>query len=292
MNEKEFFKRLGIEGNLPKSLLSRFPDLDELTHGGFSNEIVSVCSRPGHGKTAFLFNLMMNFSSNQEYKGIVAFPRMDQKDLALYFISWVLGLNAFKHELTEEILEEIHFQYQTLTTERVRVLHKVLSLEEIFTLAEIENADYIILDDYFRSYTWQSDIERYASDYSKIQEFVNKKNIPVFVSILTSRLTEKRGGDLRPRLFDIYRSDSVCAYSHKVFQIYRPEQYGFTIDEDGFTTRGFVELMLQQNSKGKTGNIRFFHLAPCKMVEDWNGAIRSKFDLGAGNSALFNELLR
>lgn len=102
MNEQEFFKLLGIEASFSTPLLSGYRELDELTHGGFSNEIVTVASRPGHGKTALLFNLMMNFSLNQDFKGIVAFPRMSQRDFILHFTSSQTNINVFKEGLRED----------------------------------------------------------------------------------------------------------------------------------------------------------------------------------------------
>lgn len=274
MNEQEFFKRLGIESSYSTPLLSGYQDFDELIHGGFSSEIVTVASRPGHGKTAFLFNLMMNFSLKQDFKGIAAFPRMSQRNFILYFTSWLTNINVFERELTEEILEKVYSHFHTLTTKRVKLLYNKLTLEEIFTLAELNQADYIILDDYFRSYQWQYDVEKYANDFSKIQGFIEKTKASVFVSILTSRTAEKRGGSMNPRLCDVYRSDLVSTYSHKVIQLYRPMEYGIFEGEDGVSTNGLVELLLQQNSKGRTGTLGFFHLAPFRMREDLGGNLR------------------
>jgi replicative DNA helicase len=287
MKEEEFLKRLGIEGSLPQSLLSGFKDLDELMNGGFSNEIVTVAGRPANGKTALLFNLMMNFSLRQEFKGVAAFPRMTQRDFIYYFSSWITNSDFFNVEPTDETLEKIYPHYNLLTSKRVKVVHQILSLDEIFTLAELQNADYILLDDYFRSYSWQYDIEKYVEDFSKIQDFVQEKKISVFVTILTSRMAEKRGGDMRPRLCDIYRSDLVSTYSHKVIQLYRPEEYGISMCEDGYTSLGLMEMFIQQNSKGRTGSTRFFHLAPRRMLEDPGGAFRTKLEGAPTRSSIF-----
>lgn len=268
MTEQEFFRKLGIETSLSKVLLSGYRVLDELIGGGFSSEIVTVASRPGHGKTSLLFNLMMNFSMKQEFKGIVAFPRMTERDFVLSVTSWLTNLNVFDKELTDETLLEVYPKYKDLISKRVKVLHRMLTLEEIFTLAEVRNADYVILDDYFRSYQWHYDLEKFPAVFEKIQEFINKTQIPVFVSILTTRSAEKRGGDMCPRIGDIYRSDLVSTYSHKVIQLYRPSEYGISMDEFGFPTDGNLDLMLQQNSQGKTGSVRLFYSAPRKISED------------------------
>ncbi|WP_157807154.1 DnaB-like helicase C-terminal domain-containing protein [Algoriphagus formosus] len=291
MNKEEFLKRLGIEGSLTQSLLSGFKDLDVLVNGGFSNEIVTIASRPAHGKTSLLFNLMMNFSIRQEFKGIVAFTRMTQRDFIFYFSSWITNTDFFKAEPTEETLEKIYPHYNLLTSKRVKVVHQILSLDEIFTLAELHNADYILLDDYFRSYTWEYDVKKYAEDFSKIQDFVQKKKISVFVTILTSRMAEKRGGDMSPRLCDVYRSDLVSTYSHKVIQLYRPEVYGITMCEDGYTSLGLMEMLIQQNSKGRTGSTRFFHLAPRRMLEDPGGAFRTKLEGAPSRSSIFPDFI-
>lgn len=289
MNEQEFFKRLGIDASLSTPLLSGYQSLDELIHGGFSNEIVTVASRPGHGKTAFLFNLMMNFSMKQDFKGIAAFPRMSQRDFILYFTSWLTNINVFEKALTEEIYEKVYAHYHTLTSKRVQLLHRKLTLEEIFTLAELNRVDYIILDDYLRSYIWQYDVNKFAEDFAKIQAFMENRNISVFVSILTSRIAEKRGGEMRPMLCDIYRSDLISTYSNKIFQLYRPEEYGITLAEDGYSNFGFVELMLQQNSKGRTGKVGFIHLAPSRMREDPTGQLKMNMEKSPTRPGFFQD---
>jgi replicative DNA helicase len=290
MNEQEFFKRLCNEASFSAPLLSGFRDLDELIHGGFSNELVTVASRPAHGKTAFLFNLMMNFSMKQDFKGIVAFPRMSQREFILYFTAWLTNIDVFTQGMNEGILEKIYSHYHTLSSNRVQIIHRTLTLEEIFTLAEINQVDYIILDDYFRSQIWKYDIEKYAVDFSKIQAFMENRNISVFVSVLTSRLAEKRGGNMRPKLCDVYRSDMVSSFSHKVIQLYRPDQLGFSTGEDGYSTLGLVELMLQQNSKGRTGTTSFYHRAPLRMKEDPMGNLRIEREGNPTVTKFFDDL--
>lgn len=278
MNQQEFFERLGINDSYLPPISSGYSQLDKIINGGFSNEIVTVASRPGHGKTAFLFNLMMNFSVRQNLKGIAAFPRLSKGDFILYLTSWIMNGDVFNQELTESILEEVYPHFINLSTKRVTTLHRVLPLEEIFTRAENEGVDYIILDDYFRSYFWEYDQKKFANDFVAIQEFIAEKNISVIVSFLTSRTAEKKGGDMRPRLQDIYGSDLVSTYSHKVFHLYRPEDYGIFWNEEGHTSKGDLELMIQQNSKGRKGTMRFFFLPPGRIEEDINGELKSKFD--------------
>ncbi|MCS5488865.1 DnaB-like helicase C-terminal domain-containing protein [Algoriphagus limi] len=290
MNPEEFFKKLGIESTFSPPISSGFQYLDELIQGGFSNEIVTLASRPGHGKTAFLFNLMMNFSQMQNFKGIVAFPRMSQRQFVMHFTSWMTNTDVFKNGFSEEAFKKIYEHYINMTSKKVQVIHRVISLEEIFTIAQINKVDYIILDDYFRSYAWQYDLKRYFEDFSKIQSFIEYTNISVFVSILTSRMPEKRGGDRRPILSDIFRSDLVSTYSNKIIQLYRPEQYGITIGEDGFTTIGLVELLIQQNSSGRTGALSFFHFAPFRMREDPVGRLRIEMEKNPSRPGFFDDL--
>ncbi|NVK53829.1 MAG: hypothetical protein HWD85_12910 [Flavobacteriaceae bacterium] len=278
MTQEEFFERLGIKDSFTPPISSGYSQLDKIINGGFSNEVVTIASRPGHGKTAFLFNLMMNFSVKQDLKGIAAFPRLSKKDFVLYLTSWVINSDVFDKEVTEAILEDVYPHFMNLSTKRVKTLHRILPLDEIFTMAENEEVNYIILDDYFRSYDLQHDADRFANDYVKIQEFIARKNISVFVSLLTSRTAEKRGGEMKPRLNDIYAGDLVSTYSHKVIQLYRPEEYEIMCREDGISSKGDLELMIQQNSKGRKGSMRFFFVPPGRIQEDINSELKSNFD--------------
>jgi hypothetical protein len=72
----------------------------------------------------------------------------------------------------------------------------------------------------------------------------------------------------------------ISSYSHKVIQLYRPEERGILFNEGGVSSMGDLEVLIQQNSNGKTGMVRLFHLPPRRIQEDLNGKIKRKYTGG------------
>ena len=80
-------------------------------------------------------------------------------------------------------------------------------------------------------------------------------NICIVASSQLSRAVESRGGDKKPILSDLRESGAIEQDADKVLLIYRPEYYNFTIDENGFSTKNRMEVIIAKNSMGAIGSI-------------------------------------
>jgi len=90
-----------------------------------------------------------------------------------------------------------------------------------------------------------------------LKQLARENNVLVIAASQLSRSVETRGGDKRPVLSDLRESGAIEQDADKVFFVYRPEYYGFTIDEMGNSNRGMCELIMAKNRSGHPYNFRF-----------------------------------
>ena len=91
----------------------------------------------------------------------------------------------------------------------------------------------------------------------ELKNIAREFNVLLIASSQLSRMVETRGGDKRPILSDLRESGSIEQDADKVFFLYRPEYYGFLLDEDGNTTDGITELILAKNRSGSLDRIQY-----------------------------------
>jgi replicative DNA helicase len=68
-----------------------------------------------------------------------------------------------------------------------------------------------------------------------------------------SRAVETRGGDKRPIMSDLRDSGNLEQDADAVMFLYRPDYYGFEMDDAGQPTSGTLEMIVAKNREGETG---------------------------------------
>jgi replicative DNA helicase len=257
MNFSDLFQHFLATDQESPILASGFRKLDQLAGGGFKDEIVAVGGRPTHGKTSFLLNLMLHFSFLQQEKGMAVMPMGDPQYLARQLLHLMTDRATDLNSWPETDVLDTMSDLKHLLTHKIKVVHRSPDLKEILTTAKLWKASYLILDDFFQVIEFCNGYKVYQESLKMLYEFSKETRIPVFISLMSQASVEKRGGDRRPELADLYRSDILCQYAHKVIQLYRPMAYGIDWNMNGDPTEKLVSLDLQKNSLGKTGILSF-----------------------------------
>jgi len=257
MNFSELFQHFLATDQDSPIMASGFRKLDRLAGSGFKDELVAVGGRPTHGKTSFLLNLMLNFSFLQQEKGLVVMPMADQQYLAKQMLHMITDQGGEIDNWPEATMLDGMADLKLLLNQKVKVLHKSPDLKEILTMAKLWKASYLILDDFFQVIEFCNGYKVYQESLKMLYDFSQEQQVPVFISLMSQSALERRGGDRRPELADLYRSDILCQYAHKVMQLYRPMAYGIEWNMNGDPTDKLISLDLQKNSMGKTGMISY-----------------------------------
>lgn len=247
------------------ALLTGYKDIDAYVGGFLLSELVVLGGRPAMGKTQFLVNLAL---------------RLAEKNPVLYFtydLSCFLLTNRFMSAISEietyKILQHrLTETDKNLLTENINTpaLNNIYindsgnsSISAFRTECERqikENGIKVIFVDFLQMMTssrYRNNREAEVSAISReLKSIAKDNNVCVIVSSQLSRAVETRGGNKKPMLADLRDSGAIEQDADKVMFLYRPEYYGFDIDEDGEPTSGLTYLILAKNRNGRVGEFK------------------------------------
>lgn len=236
-----------------------FSDLDELTAGLHSSELVILAARPSVGKTAFALSLARNITINEQ--------------APVFFVS----LEMSKLELAERLL------CSQAMVDSHRLRRGTLSADDMGKLIEaggVLRSAKLFIDDTpaqgmmriaanARRLRRQHDIRLVVIDYLQLIEPDNRRDprheqvaqisrrlkflakelaIPVIALAQVNRASEDRQ-DHRPRLSDLRESGSIEQDADAVLMLHRPDRY-----EPG-QHEGVIEIIVAKNRQGPVGEV-------------------------------------
>lgn len=241
-----------------------FDNLKHLIHGFDLGEFIVLGGRPSMGKTTLLLNLALTISKSRP-------TLFFTYDLSKKNISSRILSNLSKIELDK-------IQYKSLSKEeieKVEKLEKELTNYNLFINESRSNSLFdfkvvcekliknhkieVVFIDFIQLMTNNEKSSRREQEISHIsrelKNLAKTNNICIVASSQLSRAVESRGGDKKPILSDLRESGAIEQDADKVLLIYRPEYYNFTIDENGFTTKNRMEVIIAKNRMGPIGSI-------------------------------------
>lgn len=237
---------------------SGFNDLD--LAGCFQfGEYTVVGARPAMGKSLLLMNLALNMSKNVP----VLYVSLDLSRISLIkrMLSCLSGIPSGRIEkgvLTEGEMQQLAAGEKELASRQLFVNdsigNQVSHLLYLCSQHIERDGVRVIFIDYLQLLTanrYRQNRETEVSVVSRaLKTLAKEHNVLVVVASQLSRSCEMRGGDKRPQLFDLRESGAIEQDADKVFFLYRPEYYGFLLDEEGNSTRSLAELILAKNRSG------------------------------------------
>ena len=249
-----------------------FTELDRLTSGFQSSDLIILAARPGMGKTAFTLSLAKNAAV--DFNKPVAFFSLEMSSLQLAqrIISMEAEISGMKMRSGQ--LED--YEWQQLHTAIERIGEAPIFIDDtpginVFELRakcrrlKMQHDIQLVVIDYLQLMSGGGDNqkgnrEQEVSAISRALKGLAKElEVPVIALSQLSRAVEQRGGTKRPQLSDLRESGSIEQDADIVSFIYRPEYYQILEDEEGQSLKDVAELIIAKHRHGalKTVKMRF-----------------------------------
>ena len=247
-----------------------FTELDRLTSGLQSSDLIIVAARPAMGKTSFVLSMARNAAAEYGHGVAIFSLEMSAAQLAGRIFSQDAEVNGQKMrngkfddaewarlvEAMTRIGEAPIYIDDTagINVFELRAKCRRLKLEKGISMVII---DYLQLMSGAGESTKGGNREQEVSGISRALKGLAKElEVPVIALSQLSRAVETRGGDKRPQLSDLRESGSIEQDADMVMFLYRPEYYKITEDEQGNSLAGVAEVIVGKNRHGEARDIR------------------------------------
>ncbi len=261
---------------------SGFVSLDRKTSGWQKSDLVIVAARPSMGKTAFCLNMARN-AAIQNYPVAFFSLEMSATQLATRLIS------------SEAEISQQEMKAGKLESHKIQ---QIVSKSEVLQKAPIYIDDTPAINIFqlrakCRRMKRKHDIQLVIIDYLQLMSGMGGKggmnreqeisrisrslktlakelDIPVIALSQLSREVERRQVK-RPMLSDLRESGAIEQDADQVIFLYRPEYYGQDVDDDGNSTKGLCEILIEKNRNGATGRVNLRFIGEFAKFQDFDG---------------------
>ncbi len=245
---------------------SGYQNLDSITGGWQSPDLIIIAARPAMGKTSLVCNFARNAAVDFKFPGVIFSLEMSALQIAKRIFS--LESNTPINEFTRKGIEPERMvfveKYCTSLINSPLFIDDTaaISLMELKSKArklKREKGIKWIVIDYLQLMSGdktgiKGNREQEISSISRgLKALAKELEIPVIALSQLSREVEKRGGDKRPILSDLRESGSIEQDSDIVIFIHRPEYYSIAEYEDGSPTKGIAEIIFAKHRNGSMG---------------------------------------
>ena len=261
-----------------------FIELDRLTSGWQSSDLIIVAARPGMGKTAYTLALAKNAAMDFG-KGVAFFSlEMASVQLVQRLISMEAEIPAQK--MRNGQLEDYEWQQLQSAIEKMSDVPifiddtpgiNIFELRAKCRRLKMQHDIQMVVIDYLQLMSGGPDSgkgnrEQEISNISRgLKGLAKELRVPVIALSQLSRAVETRGGMKRPQLSDLRESGAIEQDADIVSFIYRPEYYQILEDEEGNSLKGVAEIIIAKHRNGalKTIKLKFIdHFAKFTNLED------------------------
>lgn len=262
-----------------------FKDLDDLTAGLHSSDLIVVAGRPSMGKSALVLNIAENFCIDTGMAAAFFSLEMSKEQLALRMLCGRAKISSHKlrtGRLPDSDWARLTYAADPLSkaliyiddTPSMSVLQLRAKARRLASQAKLG----LVVIDYLQMMSGSRYAENRQQEIAQISRglkgLAKELAVPVVACSQLSRMVETRGGDKRPQLSDLRESGAIEQDADVVMFVYRPEYYLSHLDAGDpklLEVRGRAEIIVSKQRNGPTGTItlsflkdyaRFENLAP------------------------------
>ena len=239
--------------------------LDRITFGWQKSDLIILAARPSMGKTA----LALDFAKNASMTVPTAFfsLEMSHTQLSLRLIASESSysqsdLKAGKVVNWKSLDDNVRiFDDMPLYVDDTPAL-KITQFRAKLRTMILKYGIQIVFVDYLQlmRHDIKGNREQEVSFISSTLKACAKEyNIPIVALAQLNRAVESRGGSKRPQLSDLRESGSIEQDADIVMFINRPAKYGVLAYEDGKSTEGIAEVIIEKHRNGALGEVLLHH---------------------------------
>ena len=242
-----------------------FKELDKITNGWQSSDMIIIAARPGMGKTAFTLSLAANAAGDGV--GVAIFSlEMANAQLVQRLLSMDSMIPASK--LREARLSTDQWPMLAASVEKMATMPVFIDDTPAINIFELRakcrrlkqqhNIGLVVID-YLQlmsagDSSKRGNREQEISSISRALKGMAKElDLPVIALSQLSRAVETRGGDKRPQLSDLRESGAIEQDADIVTFIYRPDYYDLA---DGMeVSDNTAEIIISKHRNGSLGSV-------------------------------------
>jgi len=260
---------------------SGFTNLDRITSGWQSSDLIIVAARPGMGKTAFALSMARNISVQHNTPIGFFSLEMSSEQLVNRLISSETELSANKlrkGDLADHEMVQLNEKIKDLSEAPIYIDDTpALTIFELRAKARrlVKNSNIgIIMIDYLQLMHTGGNTGNREQEISTISRslkgIAKELKIPVIALSQVNRGVESRTGigSKRPMLSDLRESGAIEQDADIVTFIYRPEYYKIYEWDNGDDSRGQAEIIIAKHRNGSLKNIRLKFMAEFAKFSD------------------------
>jgi replicative DNA helicase len=262
-------EKLHARKELVTGVPTGFTDLDEMTSGLQSSDLVIVAARPSMGKTSLVLNIAQHVGTKTDMTVGVFSLEMSKEQLFLRMLTAEARIDA--HRLRGGFLGErdwgrLATAIGALSEARIFIDDTpsigVLEMRAKCRRLAAEHGLHLVIVDYVQLMQGRGRFENRTLELASISRslkgLAKELGVPIVVLSQLSRAPESRA-DHRPQLSDLRESGALEQDADVVIFIYREDQYA---DKSAppTETQGIAELIIGKQRNGPTGVVKLAFL--------------------------------
>lgn len=263
---------------------SGFTELDRITSGWQPSDLIIIAARPSMGKTAFILSMAKQIA----YKKIpIAIFSLEMSDTQLANRMIVSESRISADKIRTGRLED--HEWKQLDKKIQNLIDAPIFIDDtpalnIFELRSkcrrlaTQNDIRLVMVDYLQLMRGdnrsQGNREQEVSTISRsLKALAKELNVPIIALSQLNRSVEHRTGHKRPQLSDLRESGAIEQDADLVIFIHRPERMGITEDENGHSTKGLAEILIEKHRNGQTGLVQLRFIETIATFVDYDSPI-------------------
>lgn len=247
---------------------SGFIEIDNVTAGWRKSDLIIIAARPSMGKTALALKLARNAAIDFNEPALIFSLEMSKVQLGDRLLSSETGIkqdDIIRRTMSEYDKTRIHTVASPLIIEERIFIDDTAGISIFDMRAKARRMKQkhnigIILIDYLQLMKGDQSKngnreQEIASIARGLKGIAKELNIPVIALSQLNREVEKTANK-RPNLSHLRESGAIEQDADMVIFLYRPEYYGFMVDEDNNPTSGVAELIIAKHRNGVCDTVK------------------------------------